>query len=118
MDSFGLRWVDHNRLRSFSRRRVLFAVEAHGPVLGIVIRFENRVRLAIEVAENLGRGRTELDIGILDRLSLPKRAFMVSVPVRLDNNDTVVFQGFRVQHHITSGPAKGGHWEITGDDHE
>jgi len=57
----------------------------------------------MKVAEN-----SELDIGILDRLSLPKRAFMVSVPVRLDDNSTVVFQGFRVQHHITSGPAKGG----------
>src|SRR5689334_18213449 len=57
----------------------------------------------LKVAEN-----SELDVGILDRLSLPKRAFMVSIPVRLDNNDTVVFQGFRVQHHITSGPAKGG----------
>jgi glutamate dehydrogenase (NAD(P)+) len=55
------------------------------------------------VAEN-----SDLDLGILDRLSLPKRAFMVSVPVRLDNNETTVFQGFRVQHHITSGPAKGG----------
>jgi glutamate dehydrogenase (NAD(P)+) len=57
----------------------------------------------LKVAEN-----SDLDIGILDRLSLPKRAFMVSIPVRLDNNETVVFQGFRVQHHITSGPAKGG----------
>jgi glutamate dehydrogenase (NAD(P)+) len=41
-------------------------------------------------------------------MSVPKRAFIVSVPVRLDNGSTQVFHGFRVQHHITSGPAKGG----------
>jgi glutamate dehydrogenase (NAD(P)+) len=51
---------------------------------------------------------SDLDVGILDRLSTPKRAFIVSVPVRLDDGSTQVFHGFRVQHHITSGPAKGG----------
>lgn len=51
---------------------------------------------------------SELDVGILERLSVPKRAFIVSVPVRLDDGSTQVFHGFRVQHHITSGPAKGG----------
>lgn len=57
----------------------------------------------VKVAEN-----SSMDPGILERLSVPKRAFMVSVPVRLDSGETQVFNGFRVQHHITSGPAKGG----------
>lgn len=51
---------------------------------------------------------TTVEKGILERLSIPKRSFIVSVPVRMDNGQTQVFTGFRVQHHITSGPAKGG----------
>lgn len=49
-----------------------------------------------------------LDKDILDRLSIPKRAMMVSIPVRMDNGQVKVFQGYRVQHSLTSGPSKGG----------
>ncbi|MDE2515484.1 MAG: Glu/Leu/Phe/Val dehydrogenase, partial [Rhodospirillales bacterium] len=42
------------------------------------------------------------------RLLLPKRAIAVSVPVHRDDGSTEVFQGFRVQHHLTLGPTKGG----------
>jgi glutamate dehydrogenase (NAD(P)+) len=50
----------------------------------------------------------EVDPDILDRLSLPKRAMAVSVPVRMDNGQMEVFIGYRVQHSLTSGPSKGG----------
>ena len=43
-----------------------------------------------------------------DRLLLPKRAIAVSCPIHMDDGRTAVFQGFRVQHHLTLGPAKGG----------
>ncbi len=43
-----------------------------------------------------------------DRLLLPKRAITVSVPVHLDDDSTAVFTGYRVQHHLTMGPTKGG----------
>ncbi len=46
--------------------------------------------------------------GVLQRLRYPKRIAMVSVPVRLDNGETEVFLGYRVQHAHTSGPGKGG----------
>ncbi len=49
-----------------------------------------------------------VDEGILDRLSVPKRAMVVSVPVRMDNGEIEVFSGYRVQHSLTSGPSKGG----------
>ncbi len=49
-----------------------------------------------------------LDKGILQRLSIPKRAMVVSVPVRMDDGSTKVFNGYRVQHSLTSGPSKGG----------
>ncbi|MBL8793673.1 MAG: Glu/Leu/Phe/Val dehydrogenase [Planctomycetia bacterium] len=49
-----------------------------------------------------------IDSGVLERLSRPKRSMVVSVPVRMDNGRTEVFAGYRVQHSLTSGPAKGG----------
>jgi len=42
------------------------------------------------------------------RLLYPKRAITIACPVNLDNGATAVFQGFRVQHHLTLGPTKGG----------
>ncbi len=42
------------------------------------------------------------------RLSQPKRALQVSLPVVMDNGDEQVFTGFRVQHSLDRGPAKGG----------
>ena len=42
------------------------------------------------------------------RLLYPKRIMVVSVPVHMDDGRTEVFQGFRVQHHLTFGPTKGG----------
>ena len=50
----------------------------------------------------------DLDRNVLERLGLPRRALVVSVPVKMDNGATEVFTGYRVQHSLTSGPAKGG----------
>jgi glutamate dehydrogenase (NAD(P)+) len=50
----------------------------------------------------------DLDAGVLARLAKPKRALVVSVPIRMDDGSTENFIGFRVQHSLTSGPAKGG----------
>ena len=43
-----------------------------------------------------------------DRLLYPKRAVAVSIPIHMDDGCTKVFQGYRVQHHLTLGPTKGG----------
>jgi glutamate dehydrogenase (NAD(P)+) len=43
-----------------------------------------------------------------ERVFLPKRAVAVSCPIHRDNGSITVFQGFRVQHHLTLGPTKGG----------
>lgn len=43
-----------------------------------------------------------------DRLLYPKRAIAVSCPIHRDDGRTQVFQGYRVQHHLTLGPTKGG----------
>lgn len=53
-------------------------------------------------------GVIDLDAGVLERLSKPKRALVVSVPIRMDKGHTENFIGYRVQHSLTSGPSKGG----------
>lgn len=55
------------------------------------------------VAEPLG-----LDPGVHERLRLPKRSLVASVPVKLDRGVTEVFTGYRVQHNLALGPGKGG----------
>ncbi|MGE0614603.1 MAG: Glu/Leu/Phe/Val dehydrogenase [Bacteriovoracia bacterium] len=50
----------------------------------------------------------KMDPNILERLKVPKRALIVSVPIRLDNGEVRVFEGYRVQHNMTLGPGKGG----------
>ncbi|MEI7684375.1 MAG: Glu/Leu/Phe/Val dehydrogenase [Planctomycetota bacterium] len=49
-----------------------------------------------------------IDQNILERLRYPKRAMVVSVPVRMDDGATRTFSGYRVQHSMTSGASKGG----------
>ncbi len=43
-----------------------------------------------------------------ERVKFPKRAFVVAVPVRMDSGEVKVFTGYRVQHHLSLGPTKGG----------
>jgi glutamate dehydrogenase (NAD(P)+) len=43
-----------------------------------------------------------------DRLMMPKRSMAVTLPVHMDDGSTKTFQGYRVQHHLTLGPTKGG----------
>ena len=43
-----------------------------------------------------------------ERLMFPKRAVAVTLPVHMDDGSTQTFQGYRVQHHLTLGPTKGG----------
>jgi glutamate dehydrogenase (NAD(P)+) len=56
-----------------------------------------------EVAELMG-----LAPGVHETLRNCKRALVVSVPFRLDDGTTRVYQGYRVHHNVTRGPAKGG----------
>src|SRR5580698_2190629 len=43
-----------------------------------------------------------------ERIKYPKRAITVAVPIQMDNWKVRVFGGYRVQHHLTLGPTKGG----------
>ena len=42
------------------------------------------------------------------RLKYPKRALTVALPIHRDDGRTEVLTGYRVQHHLTLGPTKGG----------
>jgi len=42
------------------------------------------------------------------RLKYPKRSMTVALPIKRDNDRIEVFAGYRVQHHLTLGPTKGG----------
>jgi glutamate dehydrogenase (NAD(P)+) len=50
----------------------------------------------------------ELDESMRRVLKAPKRQVVVSIPVMMDTGEVEVFEGYRVQHNIARGPAKGG----------
>jgi glutamate dehydrogenase (NAD(P)+) len=50
----------------------------------------------------------KLDQGLRQILRSPKRVLEVSIPTKMDNGQVKVFSGFRVQHNVARGPAKGG----------
>lgn len=56
-----------------------------------------------EAAENL-----QLDDGMRKVLRTPAMELTVNIPVMLDDGRIEVFTGYRVQHSIARGPAKGG----------
>lgn len=50
----------------------------------------------------------ELDHNLRERLKLPERSLIVSVPIRMDDGRVEVYTGYRVQHDSSRGPTKGG----------
>src|ERR671919_619562 len=56
-----------------------------------------------EAAEHLG-----LDTGMRDILRAINRELTVTFPVYMDDGSIRVFTGYRVQHNLARGPAKGG----------
>jgi glutamate dehydrogenase (NAD(P)+) len=49
-----------------------------------------------------------LDDGLHDLLATPRRSMQVAVPLRRDDGTLQVLAGYRVQHNLSRGPAKGG----------
>jgi glutamate dehydrogenase (NAD(P)+) len=64
-------------------------------------------RMACQQLETVSE-HIDIDRGVLERLRLPKRAQVVSIPIRMEDGRTENFIGYRVQHSLTSGPSKGG----------
>ena len=64
--------------------------------------------LAAEARFDEAASRLELDEGIRKILRSPSREITVYIPVMLDDGRIEVVTGYRVQHSIARGPAKGG----------
>ena len=86
-------------------------------------------RSAVQASDNVWEmAQRQLDevarlIGLSDSIHAylrePKRVLEVSVPVRMDDGHFRVFTGYRVQHNMARGPAKGGirfHPDVTLDE--
>lgn len=72
-------------------------------VIEMVNPYDVAVHQFDEAAERLGLSQAMRAI-----LRKPKRELIVNFPVRMDNGDVEMFTGYRVQHNINRGPAKGG----------
>ncbi|HEV2115599.1 MAG TPA: Glu/Leu/Phe/Val dehydrogenase [Terriglobales bacterium] len=57
---------------------------------------------------DLAAQKLKLDEGLWKVLRYPNREIIVHIPVSMDDGHLEVFTGFRVQHSIARGPAKGG----------
>jgi glutamate dehydrogenase (NAD(P)+) len=63
--------------------------------------------------------KLDLDPGLRRVLRVPKRELTVHFPVTMDDGHVEVFTGYRVQHNLSRGPAKGGiryHQDVTLDE--
>jgi glutamate dehydrogenase (NAD(P)+) len=64
--------------------------------------------LAAETRFDEAAAKLELDEGLRKVLRSPSREITVYIPIQLDDGRIEVFTGYRVQHSIARGPAKGG----------
>jgi glutamate dehydrogenase/leucine dehydrogenase len=79
---------------------------------------ENPYDAALKMLDSAAE-KINLDKNIVERLRHPRRCLMVSLPVMMDDGSLRVFEGYRVQHDYSRGPAKGGiryHPEVTLDE--
>jgi len=79
---------------------------------------ENSLQVALNQLDQVVK-KIDLDPSIYKRLRKPEKCFLVSIPVRMDDGSVEVFDGCRVHHCTSRGPAKGGiryHPEVTLDE--
>ncbi len=63
--------------------------------------------------------KLKLDPALLEFMKTPRRSTIVNLPVKMDDGTYRMFTGFRVQHSVARGPAKGGiryHPDVTLDE--
>ncbi len=74
----------------------MLATDEFNPWKNAAIRFENAA------------AKLNLDDGMRKILKTPTKELTVAIPIILDDGRIEVFTGYRVQHSIARGPAKGG----------
>lgn len=65
--------------------------------------YESAQKQFDQVADQIG-----LDQSTRDLLRQPSREYHFTIPVKMDDGTTKVFNGYRIQHNDARGPAKGG----------
>lgn len=65
--------------------------------------YDNVLKVVKNAADILGFSDSDIEA-----IKYPERELQVSIPVRMDDGSTHVFQGYRIQHSTSRGPAKGG----------
>jgi glutamate dehydrogenase (NAD(P)+) len=65
-------------------------------------------QMACDQLRKVAEVMPDIDPGIIERLTVPKRSMVVAIPIRMDDGATHTFVGYRVQHSLTSGASKGG----------
>src|ERR1039457_5026336 len=87
-------------------------------MLATEIKVQNAYDVALENFD-LAANALELEENVRAMIKYPERILCVSVPVRMDTGKILRFEGYRVQHSTTRGPAKGGirfHPNVTMDE--
>ncbi len=84
------------------------AKPAPQPIPRIAPREDLNPHRIAQIQFDLAAEYLKLDPGLRQILRTPKRVLEVSIPVKMDNTQVKVFTGFRVQHSLVRGPAKGG----------
>src|SRR5215472_846517 len=67
----------------------------------------NPFRIAMQPFDTAA-AKLKLDNGMREVLRSPRRALSLHLPIKMDNGNVKVFEGFRVQHNNSRGPCKGG----------
>ena len=78
------------------------------PARGITLEQEKNPWEAQAYRFDLAARKLNLDDGIWKVLRYPTREIIVHIPVQMDDGTIEVFTGYRVQHSMARGPAKGG----------
>ncbi len=76
--------------------------------------YDNVLQVVENAAKILGYAPQDYEA-----LKYPERELQVAIPVRMSDGSVKVFEGFRVQHSTSRGPAKGGiryHWNVNKDE--
>ena len=89
-----------------------FAMTSNTPVLTLeqetALEHEKNPWEAQAARFDLAASKLNLDPGIWKVLRYPTREIIVHIPVQMDDGTIEVFTGYRVQHSMARGPAKGG----------
>jgi glutamate dehydrogenase/leucine dehydrogenase len=79
---------------------------------------ENPYKAALKMLDAAAE-KINLNRNIWERLRYPRRCLIVTLPVMMDDGSLKIFEGYRVQHDYSRGPAKGGlryHPDVTLDE--